>query len=470
MSDSPPNPLQKALQINLGGAMYGTFAEIGAGQEVARWFFLAGATVATVAKTMSAYDMSVSDAIYGKSDRYVSRKRLESMLAYEFDLVLQQLDAQRGEKSRFFAFANTIATRKFGSREDGQGWLGVRFQSAPRAQPSEVILHIIPRDLERVREQEAVGIVGVNLLYGIAYHHNDPAALMDSLMDNLTRDRVEIDMIRFSGPAFEKVDNRLMSLRLVEKKFTDAAMFTADGEVVQLAEILYKRPILVERGRFRPLTLVQADLLERARAQFMEDPQVKGEQPVVLLEMTLLGLDSEAGVDKQDFLARADILRALGHNALISHHGPFYQLAEHLSRYTQKPIGIAQGIKSLSAIMDEAHYHDLPGRALEAAGRLFKNNVCIYLYPWRDPKSNELVTAQTVQVAPNLRHLHAHLLENGHVVPIRSFNEEYLRIDPDEVLRQIQASSNGWEKMVPPAVADIIKRGRLFGYEQKSAS
>jgi hypothetical protein len=250
MSDSPPNPLQKALQINLGGAMYGTFAEIGAGQEVARWFFLAGATVATVAKTMSAYDMSVSDAIYGKSDRYVSRKRLESMLAYEFDLVLQQLDAQRGEKSRFFAFANTIATRKFGSREDGQGWLGVRFQSAPRAQPSEVILHIIPRDLERVREQEAVGIVGVNLLYGIAYHHNDPAALMDSLMDNLTRDRVEIDMIRFSGPAFEKVDNRLMSLRLVEKKFTDAAMFTADGEVVQLAEILYKRPIWCRQAGF----------------------------------------------------------------------------------------------------------------------------------------------------------------------------------------------------------------------------
>jgi hypothetical protein len=467
MNDSPPNPLQKALQINLGGALYGTFAEIGAGQEVARWFFQAGATVATVAKTMSAYDMAVSDSIYGKSDRYVSRKRLGSMLAYEFDQVLQRLDATRGEKSRFFAFADTVATRKFGSREDGQGWLGVRFQSAPRAQPSEVILHVIQRDLERAREQEAVGIVGVNLLYGIAHHHDDPPALMASLMDNLTRDRIEIDMIRFSGPAFEKVDNRLMSLLLVEKKFTDAAMFTAEGEAVQPAEILYKRPIVVERGRFRPLTLVQADLLERALAQFMQDPQVKGEQPVVLLEMTLSGLGSEAGVDKQDFLARADILRVLGHNVLISNHGPFYLLAEHLSRYTQKPIGIAQGIKSLSAIMDETHYNDLPGRALEALGRLFTNNVRIYLYPWRDPKSNELITAQKLQVAPNLRHLHAYLLENGFVVAIQNYNEEYLRIDPDEVLRQIQSSGSGWEPLVPPAVADIIKRARLFGYGGK---
>jgi len=283
-------------------------------------------------------------------------------------------------------------------------------------------------------------------------------------MDNLTRDRIEIDMIRFSGPAFKKVDNRLMSLWLVEKRFTDAAMFTAEGEVVQPTEILYKRPILVERGRFRPLTLVQADLLQRALAQFMQDPQVKGEQPVVLLEMTLRGLGSEAGVDKQDFLARADILRALGHNVLISNHGPFYELVEDLSRYTQKQIGVAQGLKSLSDIMDETRYSNLPGRALEALGRLFTNNVRIYLYPWRDPKSNELITAQQLQVAPNLRHLHEYLLESGFVVAIQNFNEEYLRIDPDEVLRQIQSSGTGWEPLVPPAVADIIKRDRLFGF------
>jgi hypothetical protein len=464
MSESPINPLQKALQINLGGAMYGTFAEIGAGQEVARWFFQAGGTMATVATTVSAYDMAVSDAIYGKSDRYVSRRRLEAMLAHEFDLVLQRLGEQRGDKSRFFAFADTIATRKFGSREDGQGWLGVRFQSTPRAEPSEVIIHVIPRDMERAREQEALGIVGVNLVHGIVYHHNNPDTLLASLMDNLSRDRVEIDMIKFSGSAFEKVDNRLMSLHLVEKRFTDAAMFTAEGEVVQPAEILYKRPILVERGRFRPLTFVQIDLLEQALAQFMKDIQPGGEQPVVFMEMTLSGLGTEAGVDKQDFLARADILRTLGHNVLISNHGPYYQLAEHLSRYTQKPIGVAQGIKSLPAIMQEQNNRDLPGRTLEAVGRLFTHNVKFYLYPYRDPKSTELITAETLQIAPNLRHLLAHLLENGHAVPIRNYNAEYLKIDPDEVLRQIQTSDSAWERAVPPAVADIIKRGRLFGY------
>jgi hypothetical protein len=467
MSGAPLDPLQKALQINLGGAVYGTFAEIGAGQEVARWFFQAGGTVATMAKSLSAYDMAVSDAIYGKSDRYVSRQRLESMLTHEYDLVLQRLDAARGEKTRFFAFADTIATRKFGSRENGQGWLGVRFQSAPRAQPSQVILHVIPRDLERAREQEALGIVGVNLLYGIIYHLEDPDALMSSIMENLTRDRVEIDMIKFSGPAFEKVDNRLMSLRLVKEKFTDSAMFTAKGEVVQPAEILYKRPILVERGRFRPSTLVQIDLLERALAQFMQEPEVKGEPPVIFLEMTLSGLDSATGIDRQDFLARADILRALGHNVLISNHGPFYQLAQDLSRYTQKLIGIAQGIKSLSRIMEEQRNQDVPGRTLEALGRLFTHNVRFYLYPSRDPKTNELITAQTLPVAPNLRHLYAHLLENGHVVPIQKYTDEYLKLDSDKVLRMIQSSQSGWEPMVPPAVADIIKRERLFGYVGK---
>ena len=467
MIDSPLNPLQKAMQINLGGGMYGNLAEIGAGQEVARWFFQAGGTVATVAKTMSAYDMGVSDAVYGKSDRYVSRQRLESMLAHEFGQVVELLDAKRGEKSRFFAFADTIATRRFGNREDGQGWLGVRFQSTPQAQPSEVILHVIPRDMERAREQEAIGIVGVNLIYGVVYRFENPAALMASLMDNLTRDRIEIDMIKFSGPAFDKIDNRLMSLWLVENKFTDAAMFTAEGEVVQPAEILYKRPILVERGRFRPVTLVQVDLIERALAQFMEDPQLQGEKPLVFMEMTLSGLGSEAGVNKEDFLARADLLRALGHNVLISNHGPYHELAQHLSRYTQKPIGISLGIKSLSRIMDAQDYHNLPGRTLEAVGRLFTRNVRFYMYPWRDPKSNELITAETFQIAGNMRHLYAHLLENGHVLPIRSYNEEYLKIDPDVVLRQIQSSDHGWERMVPPAIADIIKREQLFGYAAK---
>ena len=465
MDKTPLNPQQKALRINFDSSVYGTFAEIGAGQEVARWFFQVGGAAGTVAKTISAYDMAVSDAIYGQTKRYVSRQRLEDMLAYEYGLLLERLGVPRGEKSAFFVFADTVATRSYLRREDGSGWLGVRFQTAPRTEPSEIIIHVITRDTERAREQEALGIIGVNLLYGAVYQHGAPAELIASLMDHLVRERIEINMIKFSGPAFARVDNRLMSLQLVERGFTDAAMFTAEGEVVQPAEVLYKRPILVERGRFRPVTLLTLDLLERALAQFKSEPEHQSEPPVVLMEMTLHDLRSQAAIDPQDFLARADLLRALGQTVLISNHGPYYQLAEHLSRYTQKRIGIALGIPALQGIMDERCYTDLPGRTLEAVGRLFTHNVRVYLYPSLNPASNELITAETLSVAPHLRYLYAHLLQNRHVEPIRSYTPEYFSIDANHVLQQIQSHDAAWERLVPPAIVETIKRNRLFGWE-----
>jgi hypothetical protein len=467
MDKTSLTPQQKALRINFDSSVYGTFAEIGAGQEVARWFFQVGGAAGTVAKTISAYDMAVSDAIYGQTKRYVSRQRLEDMLAYEYGLLMERLALPRGEKSAFFVFADTVATRSFLRREDGNGWLGVRFQTAPRAEPSEIIIHVITRDTERAREQEALGIVGVNLLYGAVYQHEAPAGLIASLMDHLVRERIEINMIKFSGPAFATVDNRLMSLQLVERGFTDAAMFTAEGEVVQPAELLYKRPILVERGRFRPVTLLTLDLLERALAQFKSEPEHQSEQPVVLMEMTLHDLRSQATIDPQDFLARADLLRTLGQTVLISNHGPYYQLAEHLSRYTQKRIGIALGIPALQGIMDEQRYDDLPGRTLEALGRLFTHNVRVYLYPSLNPASGELITAETLLIAPNLRHLYAHLLQNRHVEPIRSYTPEYLSIDADRVLQQIQSGDTAWERLVPPAIVETIKNNRLFGWEAR---
>ena len=464
MNEAPLTPHQKALRINLDAGVYGTFAEIGAGQEVARWFFRVGGAAGTVAKTMSAYDMSVSDAIYGKADRYVSRQRLQAMLAHEYGLLVERLAPGRGEKSRFFVFADTVATRGYRRPEDGNGWLGVRFQTAPGGEPSEIIMHVFTRDTDRVREQEALGELGVNLLHGAVYQHAEPATLLVSLMDHLTRDRVEIDMIQFSGPAFAAVDNRLMSLALVEEGFTDGAIFTAEGEVVQPAEVLYKRPIVVERGRFRPVTWLTLDLLESARRQFAAEPELAGEEPVVLMEMTLHGLRSDEGVDKQEFLARADSLRALGKTVLISNHGPYYQLAEHLTRYTQRPIGLALGVPALGQVMDEKHYRDLSGRMLEAVGRLFIRGVRAYLYPYQDPTSGTLITAETLPVAPNLRHLYAHLLQNRHVEPIRSYDPRWLSIDGDRVLHQLQSGDPAWEACVPPPVVDTIKRNGLVGW------
>jgi len=462
MSDARPSTHQKALQINLDAGKYGTFAEIGAGQEVAHWFFLVGRAAGTVAKTISAYDMSVSDAIYGRSDRYVSRQRLESMLKYEFDLLLQRLGQSRGDRSTFFAFADTVATR--GRGEPGNGWLGIRLQTQPHGEPSEIIIHVVMQDLESMHQREALGVIGVNLIYGAFFYHDQPLTLIASLMDDLRRERVEVDMIKFGGPAFAGVDNRLMSLQLVEQGFTDAAMFTAAGEVVQPSEVLYKKPILVERGRFRPLTNLTLDLLERATEQFVAQPELQGEEPIVLMEMTLRDLEQASGIDSQDFLARVDTLGTLGKTVLISSFGRYFRLVEYLCHFTPQPIAIAVGIPSLRDIADEKYYPDLRGGILESVGRLFKQNVKLYVYPYRDPATGTVTTAETLQVAPPQRHLLAYLLENQYLQPIRGFNPAYLRLTSPEVLAKIQSGDSAWEAMVPAPIVATIKRDRLFGW------
>src|SRR6185503_19673341 len=269
---------QKALQINLDPSKYGTFAEIGAGQEVARWFFRVGGAAGTIAKSISAYDMTISDAIYGPAERYVTRQRLQAMFDHEYTLLEQRLKSVRGPTTRFFVYADTVKARGYKQVDESHGWMGVRFQTQPLGEPSQILVHVRMLDKENLQQQEALGIIGVNVIFGALYHHNDPRTLIESLMDQLTADRVEVDMIKFSGPAFEKVDNRLMTLELVRQGLSNAAMFTADGEVVQAAEMLYKKPILVERGSFRPVTRVTLDMLECAQAQFVQEPAVQGEK------------------------------------------------------------------------------------------------------------------------------------------------------------------------------------------------
>jgi hypothetical protein len=456
----------KGLQINMDAKKYGTFAEIGAGQEVARRFFHVGGAAGTVAKTISAYDMGVSDAIYGASNRYVSRDRLEKMLDYEFKLLLERLDKPRGDRCTFFVFADTVATHSFARKEDGHGWLGVRFQTECKAEPSDIIIHVRMLDAENVREQETLGIIGTNLIYGAFYYHKALETLIGSLMDELTRTRVEVDMIRFSGPAFDKVDNRLMSLQLVQQGLSDAAMFTSSGEMVQPADVLYKKPVLVERGSFRPVTNTTLDMLERAQEQFMEEPGMKGEEPVVLMEMTLRNLLAEGGVDHKDFLQRVDILSSLGKTVLISNYARYYRLVAYLSRYTQKNIGIALGVPSLKEIFDEKFYTDLDGGMLEALGRLFKNSVKLFVYPWRDPVTGQVTTAENMKVARHLQHLYTHLIENHFVESIHKHNVEYLPIFSRDVLARIQSYDSSWESMVPKPIVEMIKRDKLFGFRE----
>jgi hypothetical protein len=467
MTEPTTSSAQKALQINLDATRYGTFAEIGGGQEVARWFFHVGGAAGTVAKTMSAYDMAVSDAIYGPSDRYVSRNRLQAMLGYEFDLLLQRLDQKRGDKSTFFVFADTVATHSFSHQTDGQGWLGIKFQTEPHGPPSDIIIHVRMLDRENVREQEALGILGVNLIHGAFYHHHEPPQLIGQLMDNLSRDRIEVDMIKFSGPAFAGVDNRLMALQLVEQELTDTAMFTADGETVVAGEVLYKKPVLVERGSFRPLTNPMLDMLERAQEQFLREESLQGELPVVITEMTLRQLQVADVIDHRDFLDRVDTLSALGKTVLISSFFRYHRLVMYLSKYTQKTIGLPLGLLRLRDVMDESFYTDLEGGLMESLGQLFKNGAKVYVYPSLDRKTGKLITVENMEVAPHLRHLYAHLVENGFVENIRNYNPEYLKIYSGDVLDKIKAGDVSWEKMVPPPIAQVIKAKRLFGWSEK---
>lgn len=470
MNDEKLKAGQKAFRINLDALKYGTFAEIGAGQEVARWFFRVGGAAGTVAKTISAYDMAVSDAIYGPSDRYVSRQRLRSMLDYEFDLLLQRLDVSRGDHCTFFAFADTVTARSYSQPDEGHGWLGVKFQTEPHGPPSQIIIHVRMLDEEHVHQQEALGIVGVNLLHGAFYHHDAPTKLIGTLFDDLSWKRIEVDMIQLSGPCFAGVDNRLMSLQLVQQGLTDAAMFTADGEVVIPREVLYKKPVFVERGSFRPITHTTLDMLERGLEQFLSEPETQDETPVVLVEMTLRSVLNDPARAHRDFLDRVDTLSALGRTVLISNFLRYYRLVGYLSLYTQKMQGIALGVPSLQSIFDEQYYTKLEGGLLEALGRLFKGATKLYVYPYLHPSTGEVITAETLKVAPHLRHLYAHLIENRHIVSIRNYNPDFLSIYPNEVLDKIRSGDAAWERLVPPPIVEIIKQKKLFTSGPKQAA
>ncbi len=457
---------QKALKTNLDPIRYGTFAEIGAGQEVARWFFQVGAAAGTISKSISAYDMAVSDAIYGRSKRYVSRERLQSMLDYEHRLNLERLRSSRGDNTAFFAFADTVAARNFQGTNECHGWMGVKFQAHPRDEDSQIIIHVRMLDRENSLQQEALGIVGVNLLYAAFFLHHKPELTLESLLDNLTTERIEIDMIEFSGIEFRHVDNRVMSLKLVQLGLTGAAMFGPSGEVLQPSEVLRKRPILVERGSFRPVTKVNIDMINCARRHFAAEPEVKQDQIVELMEITMRNLLAAGKIDLSDFLARADVLAAAGKTVLISDYFEYYRLAAYLTRYTTEPIAVTMGVSSLLDLFKEQYYEGLEGGILEAFGKLFTKDLRIYVYPLRDQATGLLTTVENLVMPGNMLSLYRHLVDRGRIKQLNNFSEDVLNIFSRDVLRRIKDEDASWESMVPLEIADVIKRRHFFGYRE----
>ncbi len=457
---------RKALKINLDRRRYGTFAEIGAGQEVVRWFFRVGAGAGTIAKSISAYDMTVSDAIYGKTARYVCRERLESMLEYEFRLNVDRLRESRGDTTSFFAFADTVATRNFQGTNECHGWMGVKFQAHPRDEASQIIVHIRMLDIEAALQQEALGIVGVNLLYGAFFLHHEPEQLMESLLNNLSIKRIEIDMIQFSGIEFRHVDARLMSLQLVQLGLSDAAMFAADGTVLQPSEVLRKKAILVERGSFRPVCNVNLDMLRSAHETFCQMPDVAKGEVVQLMEITMNSLMTSGQIDYRDFLARADVLTSCGNTVLISNYFQYYRLAAYLSRYTKGKIAITLGVASLAELFDEKYYTELEGGILESFGRLFKNDIKLLVYPLQNPTTGVHTTVDNLEVAPGLRHLYRHLVDRGSIIQLTNYDPACLPVFSRDVLQKIKTGDLSWETMVPACVAEVIKKRNFFGYHR----
>jgi hypothetical protein len=455
---------QKALKINLDPLRYGAFAEIGAGQEVARWFFKVGGAAGTISKSMSAYDMAVSDAIYGRCKRYVSRERLQSMLDYEHRLNLERLKSSRGGSTAFFAFADTVAARNYQGTNECHGWMGVKFQTHPRDEDSQIIIHVRMLDHENSLQQEALGIVGVNLLYAAFFLHHKPHLMLESLLDNLTTDRLEIDMVEFSGIEFRHVDNRVMSLQLVQLGLSGAAIFGPTGEVLQPSELLRKRAILVERGSFRPVTKVNMDMVSCAQLRFAGEPEMKDKQVVQLMEITMRNLLASGEIDLSDFLARADALGAVGKTVLISEYFEYYRLAAYLTRYTAEPIAVTMGVANLLELFNEQYYTELEGGVLEAFGKLFTKDLRLYVYPLRDHATGTLRSVENAEIPSTQHHLFRHLVERGRIKQLDNFDESVLHIFSRDVLKRIKENDAAWEHMVPPEVAEMVKRRQLFGY------
>lgn len=457
--------VDKALRINLNEHIYGTFAEIGAGQEVARHFFRAGGASGTIAKTMSAYDRGFSDAIYGaeQDKRYVTKSRLTKMLKHEINLLETRVDRKNNPEKMFFAFANTVATIDFAKKFKGHGWMGIRFQTDSQQEYSEIQMHVRFHLIDAKAQQEALGIMGVNLIYGAYYKHNKPRSLIKYLYDHIDPHAIEIDTINFSGPLFENVDNRLLSLDLVKNGMTQAVMFGPDGKNILPAAVLYKKNILAIRGSFRPVTKVNEDMYEKSYKMISNDSDFNLEKTISIFEITLSNLLSgQSDVNEQDFLDRAELLCSSGKTVMITNFQEYYKLSDYFSNYTTKKTVMTMGVDNLIKVFEDKYYSNLSGGILEAFGKLFKHNIEIYLYPLI--KGEKLIDSSNLQVEDNMKNLYKYFKDNQKIRDIEDFNKSLLNIYSWEVLEEIKNNSPGWEQKLPEAISKLIKEKKLFGY------
>ncbi len=457
-------PEQKALEINLDSRVYGTFAEIGAGQEVARHFFQAGAAAGTIAKTMSAYDKVYSDEIYGHepTGRYVCETRLYKMLDHEYQLLEERLSDSR-PNTTFFAFADTVAAINYHRTIKGDGWLGIRFQVEERGDYNDVMLHVKMLDNSNGLQQQAIGVLGVNLVYGAFRYHSNPEIFVKSLMDSL-QGRIEVDMIRMTGPAFEHLDNRLLTLYLVKHGLCNVSIFDKKGSPIHASDFLYRKQVLVLRGSFRPMTLVNEDMLKASTAQFKAETDVDSSKTKILTEITLSNLSADGYLDEKDFLDRSDLLCAMGQTVVISNCDSYAKLIDYLTDFKVEKVGIVVGARVLLDLINDKFYNYSDGRLLAAFGELFRKNVKIYVYPIMQEGTAELMTAQNMPIPNEITFLYKYLTDGGQITDIKGYDRKLLHIFSKTVLEMITNDEDGWERYLPSKIVRLIKEKSLFNY------
>jgi hypothetical protein len=463
---SSRNTSAKALRINLDEKKYGTIVEIGAGQEVARQFFLAGAAAGTIAKTMSAYDMKFSDAIYGVQEdrRYVSKNRVKAMMEQEYHLVVERIADVRPKASRFFAYAATVAAKSFRGNNECHAWVGIKVQMYPGAEPSEITLHVRMFDDNAEAQQQALGVLGVNLIYAAYFYYEDPRKIIDSLTDNMKPNRIEIDSVEFNGPYFEDIDNRAKNIHLIRSWKTRAVMFRPDGSVAIPADMLYKKNVLTIRGSFRPVTNLNVDMIEQGKQAFFQQDDVDESNTMAIAEITLNdAFGNDANHPEEDLISRVQLLNSLGYNVMVSDYTRYFSLRAYFRQYTKKHIGIVVGMVNIKQIFDESFYRGLEGGILEAFGKLFPDNTQLFVYP-EAGEDGQALSFSDVKVPEHLRFLYQHLLENDFISGIDCSSPELFCIYSREILKQIESGDQDWKHYVPEQVVEEITSRGLFGY------
>jgi hypothetical protein len=423
----------RALEVNLDPRVFGTFAEIGAGQEVARWFLRVGGAAGTVAKTISAYDMTFSDEIYGEGTRYVSRDRLLSMLDCEDALLRERLDAPRGTDTQFFVFADTVAARNYAGTNECHGWMGIRFQLAPRSEASDVLLHVNMLDPTNLQQQQALGILGVNLIYASLYQRDSIDALLDGIFTDLSLERLEVDVVELRGPAFPQREARQLGEKLVRKELAQAVVFRDEATLAQPSELLRKRPLVVERGMFQRVTPLHRRMFDEATRKLRDEIDLERE-PLSIPELSIIPVSGVEAPDEAETLRRLTDMFELRHPVLLTRFPAIYHLTSYLRRYTNEPMRFVLGASTLVRLFHDAHYADLMGGMLEALGRMLADNVKVYVFPMEieafrnalgsagitstavTGSTEGLVTADAIQLDPPVRHLYRYLRDANWIV------------------------------------------------------